>query len=320
MAITTAQRGKLSKFIGASRIPAILGKDPWKCPEDVRLEMLGLTEPTKAGPKADIGTAFEGAILTQIMEHTGVLYNSDPEALEFFHPNGVMIAHPDGLAFDKKSIAECKMTSMSEDWGQDLDANGLPARVLLQVVGQFSCIPTAEVAHIGAFLVKGSDWEFRFYTVPRPVELVREVTDAVVEWHARHIVEGRLCEDAPRALESMKRMKRDPEAVVEVESVLLDTLLDATENRKLAEKAEAAAQGELLAAMGTASQALGMEVPASAAVDPLGRRYWLKEESAGMRVNNDRFKSEYPDVYAALAEPATRKMPRWSGLPRKEKK
>jgi len=307
MAITEAQRGKLSKYIGASRIAAVLGKDPWKTAEDVRLEMLGLVEPQEAGHKAKIGTYLEPSIMRMISDGAGVQFSEAPEALEFFHPGGVMIAHPDGITATRTKLAEAKLTSLADDWGPAGDHNGLPTRVLLQVVGQFACVEEAEVCYVGCFVVLPNDYEFRLYTVERPAPLVREVVDAVGEWHAHHIIEKRPCEDAARSLESMKRMKREPEAVVEVSPVLLDTLLDATEARKLAEKAEDAAQGELLAAMGNAA----------AGRDANGRQYWLKTESAGMRVNMDRFKTEYAQVYADLAEPATRKMPRWSGLPKK---
>lgn len=319
MAITQAQRGQLSKFIGASRIPAILGKDPWKCPEDVRLEMLGLLPPTEAGPKARIGTRHEPSILAEIVEQTGIPFRNDPAELEFFHPNGVMVAHPDGIADGGAYFAECKMTSMVDDWGPQLDANGLPDRVFLQLVGNFACNPLAREAFVGVLLVKGDHWEQRLYRVTRPVVLVEEVTDAVVEWHARHIVEGRLCEDAPRALESMKRMKRDPEAVVTVDRLFIDQVLEADDAVKRAKKRRDTVTGELLAAIGEASRLAGLEVPAESASDDIGRRYWLKTESNGMQIDFDRLKSEYPDVYAALAEPATRKMPRWSGLPKKEK-
>lgn len=309
MAITAEQRSKLRRFIGASRIAAVLGQDRWKTGEDVRLEMLGLVEPQEAGHKAKLGTYLEPSILKMISDESGVRFSDAPEALEFFHPGGVMIAHPDGITPTRNKLAECKLTSLADDWGPPGDHTGIPTRVLLQVCGQFACVEEADVCYVGCFVVLPNDYEFRLYVVERPVELVREVVDSVGEWHARHIVEKKPCDDAARSLESLKRMKREPDVVVEVSPVLIDTLLDATEKRKLAEKAEEAAQGELLAAMGNAA----------AGKDQLGRQYWLRTENVGMLVNTDRFKAEYPTVYAALAEPATRKMPRWSGLSKKSK-
>lgn len=319
MAITTEQRDRMKKFIGASRIAAVLGKDPWKTGEEVRLEMLGQIEPQAAGPKARIGTYLEPSIMKMISDSAGVAFAENPDVLEFFAPNGVMMAHPDGITVTRSAIAEAKYSHRADDWGDSLDHNGLPLRVLLQVVGQFACIPDVPVCYVGALLIDGDDAEFKLYTVQRPTELVEEVSAAVVEWHERHIVRGEVCGDAPKALEALKRVNRDPEAIVTVPSVLLDTALHATEARKLAEKAEEAAFGELYAAMGEASRLAGLSAPASAAEDGTGRRFWLKTENAGMRVDTERFKTEFPDVYAALAAPATRKMPRWYGLPKGEK-
>lgn len=320
MAISLEQREKMNKFVGASRIAAVLGHDPYKTAEEVRLEMLGLHTPKPAGERAWLGTKLEPSIVGMIAERSREPFLTSADVLEYEAANGRMICHPDAITASRLSMAEAKYSHLVQDWGDGSDAQALPMRVLLQVVGQLICVPEAQRVYVGALLISRDQPEFRLFTVERDAALsglCTEVEASVLAWCDRHLDQRLPCPDAALSLDTLKAINRDPDAVVTLAPEWFDAALAANEERKAAEKREEEAMGALFAQIDLASHAEGLTVPAAAAIDNRGRKFWHKTENAGMRVDVDALKTQFGDVYLQVAKPSTRKMPRWYGLPKK---
>jgi len=165
--------------------------------------------------------------------------------------DGIRIANLDGATRDNE-IVEAKTTTIADEWGDQL-TDQVPERVLAQVHHQLGVAgPDFRVAYIPVLLPGFKSLDFRLYRVERNDELVAAVAAAAVDFMENHIRPELPPDDFRPSLEVAKRIRREPDVVVDIPEDLFTAYKEAQAAASAAEKAKKAAQAELLAALGTA--------------------------------------------------------------------
>lgn len=249
--ITPTQRDLRRKHVGASDVPAILGFDPYRSQEDVWAEKYLTLEGDLNSDAIETGNDLEPVILNWAGRNLANC-TLGLEPLEFIHPGGIMLAHPDAVAQwgggGRATPVEAKYRSSSKDWG-DTGTSDIPEDVAVQLASQFSCMASA-FGHVAAWLLDGRQIAKRLYRVERDDRLVDRIVELVHDWWERHVVRGeRPVSDRGPSLDVMKRLRQLPDTVTEIDAALVDDFVAAREARNLADKACEAAEARLRMAM-----------------------------------------------------------------------
>ena len=251
--ITAEQRAARADKIGSSDAAAILGLDPNKNRADVYLEKTGEAAPFAGNENTDRGNLLEPVLVKWAEQELGLESIRD---VMFTHPSGLLVANLDGClginrANEVTAIIEAKSATDPDAWGEP-GTDEVPDRVLVQVAHQFVCVPSARVCWIPVLLPAYHRFDFRLYRVERNDALCATVEQRGIDFMNRYVKPRVMPPAVTPSLEVLKRVRRLPGLVVDVPDELVGKYEMKRRCRLTAEKEEAAAQAELIAALGQA--------------------------------------------------------------------
>lgn len=213
MPITERQRQKRQNALGSSDVAAILGLNPWRTPEDVRLEKLGLLEDEKEPGENDprtLGNDLENAVLAWALGRLGKLRRNVRRVSHTVlasNIDAIAIEH-DGLPVEAKTSGIIGNGLARDEWGEP-ESDEVPFPVIVQCHVHMICTER-DLCYVPA-LIAGRG--YRMYHVMRDDSLADHITRFSAEWWARHVV-GNTPSDKPASLTVLKRRKREPKSVV----------------------------------------------------------------------------------------------------------
>ena len=256
MTVTVRDR---TKRIGASDAGAILGLSPYKKPYEVWLEKTNQVEPWEGNEATRAGQKLESLVLEEAELDLGDL------AWDVFCPSpyGEPIAATlDAQVISTGDVVECKTSGMTGGpvvgyWGEE-GTDHIPEQYLVQTQIQMYC-SGAELAHVYAYLGKAIK---SVYQVRYDRQLAESIAETLAKWWEKHIVGG-IAPDSTGALpDLLKRVRRQPEKIIEVgqESTfqlrsVIDDMAQAKDRRKEIEEQIELMQGKLILALGDAEAA-----------------------------------------------------------------
>ena len=143
--------------IGASRVAAVLGLDPWKTPLEAWLTITG-AEPAEASAQneaQELGHELEPILARWVGRRLGAELESAQS--EFADPElPWLVVHPDYQVRGRPAeLAELKTTGiatrgLADQWGED-GTEDVPASVEIQVTAQLG-VSMRKFAHVGAMI------------------------------------------------------------------------------------------------------------------------------------------------------------------------
>lgn len=249
MPIGTAQKIARQKHLGSSDMSAILGLDPRRNAYDVYLEKTGKLMPEPENQAMYAGTMFEDGILSHAESSLGKLIrNQYRSAKDKGLPLGANI---DALLVKTGDPIEVKTAGLygplTEHWG-DAGTDQVPDRVLIQTHVHMICTDK-ELCHVAAFL---GGRGFQLFVVPRD----QQVSD-IISTEADSFWRNNVERDVPPTdllphAGVIKRVRRQPETIVQLDQSLIDYWLATKECLKEAKNADEQALTAILTALGDA--------------------------------------------------------------------
>lgn len=272
--LTEKQRKKRGNYLCASDFPAIMDESPFEnqTQHNVWLsKVYSEQHPSVTNEAMDRGNRYEKPLVEYLANRLRMNVSTANWKLEHIKPFscpkfGSYMAHLDGLiytvkgrkvTFTRKGV-EAKLTSDWQGWGEEEFTDVVPNHVLLQTHAQcFIC--NLEMVYIVVMLPWYGRITERIYRVQRDDELIERMTKYGEAWWDR-FVKGSTPPGESEApdLDLIRRIKRQPNKIVPLKSELVSIWEESKKWRKEAEKAEAVAQGKMLAALGDAE---GGEIP-----------------------------------------------------------
>jgi len=228
------------------------------------------------------GTFIESAILDWFAHATGlaIIRNQFRSAKS----NGIPLgSHCDAIASDNGFPIEAKSqgayTTM-EVWG-DPGSDEIPDRVNLQAHAAMICTSTI-LCYVPVYLAYR---DFQLFEV----QLCEEVKDAIID-RVCCFWEDNVQKDIPPeglpSLSVIKRVKRTPNKVAEIDLALVEAFEESNQILKNAEKKKNEAQAAILAALGDAEAATA------------GSRNLTYYTQTARRIDSTRLKKEKPEIAA----------------------
>lgn len=203
MTLTSEQLA--ARKIGGSDVATILGIDPWKTAEELRLELLGRLSRDPGNINTEAGEIMEDGVRQLYARRTGRVVNRSHQTL--VHPqHDWLTAHIDGRVVGERRGVECKNIHwrMASRWGEP--GSDEIADYYLPQVMHYMLVVDYPVWDVAAYF-GGPD--LRIYTIERD----REWDDIIISathdfWHL-NVLQDVPCEiDAtrPDALRAIKRL------------------------------------------------------------------------------------------------------------------
>jgi putative phage-type endonuclease len=252
MSITAEQRAERRKYLGSSDAAAILGLDPFMAPSDVYLsKVYDVMEEERPCEAIVVGHALESALLSWASEKLGVPVHPGKTK---YHSNGIMIANLDGEVGDD-TIVECKTAGILnrfaplEEWG-DAESDRIPEKYFVQCQHQAAVVgPHVKTIHVPA-LIGGRG--LQMFHVTRDDELIGMLEEKEVAWWKKHIEQKLQPNDAAPCMDIIKRIRREPNKTVQVETSLFANWIETKEILSVATKKADDAKALLVASLGDA--------------------------------------------------------------------
>lgn len=238
MAITPEERQRRRKFLGSSDISKIVGCHFKENIADCYYQKTELLEEERNGGgsrEAKMGIHLEGAILDMFEDATGVTLERNiwlQHSTEMFCANldaaicdegdfppfgASQVPRPPGhlgIPLWVVSPVEAKSTRYIEFWGDEFQE--APVQVVVQVQWQmFLAGPQCRRAYAPVFFPKFRDFGFEHVAIARDNDLIEELEFAGREFMnaVRH---RRLPKSVAPTLDTLKRVKREPESVISI--------------------------------------------------------------------------------------------------------
>ena len=251
--LTAEQAIERKKYLGSSEIAAVMGLDPFRSAGDIWLEKRGMLDRWEGNENTERGTLLEPVILDWA---EGKLKKEFHRNVMKVHPSGVLCTNFDalveddsmGLAWSYIESVEAKSTVSDEEWGNE-GTDEVPPRVILQCHMGFACLPTLRAAWVPVLMPGYRKFDFRLYRVERDEAIVEAVVSAGTNF-MQQVREGVQPDKFSASIEVLKRVRREPGKIVEVDNALVGQWAASRQARLGAEKVEAAAEAALIAAIG----------------------------------------------------------------------
>jgi putative phage-type endonuclease len=285
MPITEAERLKRKGYIGCSDLPAMLGLDPYRNAYDLWLDKTSKVEDAPTSDAAEAGTLFEPGVIDWAEQRLGPLNRNVELIIEQFH----LMSHLDAQVIESEEPVEAKTSGLfgplsKEEWGE-ANTDELPDRVIIQCHGQMICT-NKEICHVPAFL---GGRGFVMYHVERDQMIADTVMDGALNFWDH--VEA---DDAPAnivpSVEFIKRLKRVPDKIIDLDAELVKALEDAKGKVKWAEQIKDDAYAAVITALGDA-EAGRFEMDGE-------QKMLTFFEQVQKRIDSKRLKEEKPDIAA----------------------
>jgi predicted phage-related endonuclease len=160
-------------------------------------------------------------------------------------------SHLDGEVIANNEPVEAKTAGLFgplvEPWGEP-GTDQLPDRIIVQCHVHLLCT-SKDICHVPVFLGgKG----FIMYRVEQDHEIMDVIRDNSLDFWENFVEKDIPPPDVIPSLALAKRMKREPEKVVEIETQIVQNWLNAKESLKIAKDIKESSEAELLAALGDA--------------------------------------------------------------------
>jgi predicted phage-related endonuclease len=284
-------------------VASVLGINPFRTPLAVYADKTDQGKTFAGNEATQIGDDFEDALLfraARIMNLQGLTRNQwrvDPAG-------GVLAATCDAVASSRQDkqwdrVVEAKTSGILnpgadlEDWGDD-GTSQVPDRINVQVQAQLACT-NYPVGIVTALLGRKGP---RLYIIQRDDAAIGYIRDYCNDWWKRH-VQGGIPPQAtsPEDNDVVKYFRRTVGKSVRIPDDVFQNRSKAKELAKEAEKVADTAEAALKVALGDAE--IG---------EFTGGVVKYAEENAGLRVNTELLKKDYPNAYKAVAIPSTRRI------------
>ena len=245
-------------YITASDFPALLGIDPYRGPQDVYFDKLGVLLPESKGTMpAGLGTGLEPAILD--LAETAL----DVPIIDRgrWYTKGVIGATVDGRADVRRAVCNAKSSGKAEDY-----VDGPPARVVVQAQVEMLCTEDP-IAYIPVLLPPEfrGPLQFRLFEIEFDAKLANDLMTTGMSFMDNYVAKQKMPPGEPAQLDTLRRIRRTPNQIVTVDPALMAAWTAARDARlavdaqvKAAKEVEERALRSLLAAMGEAE---GAECP-----------------------------------------------------------
>jgi len=246
MPITEEERLRRKGYIGSSDMAAILGFDHYRNAYDVWLDKTNRTSDFEPNEAMLAGTLFEPGVIDWAEEKLGPLRRNVELFLEEFH----LIDHLDAQIIDSMVPVEAKTSGLfgplADGWGEP-GSDELPDGTLIQCHVHMICADRG-VCYVPAFLGgKG----FNMYEVKRDKIINDAVLEAALDfWDC--VENDTPPENITPSLEFIKRIKRVPKKIVDLDAKLVKDFLDGKDKVKWAEAVFEDAKSAMLTALGDA--------------------------------------------------------------------
>ncbi len=250
--ITELQRLTRKQFIGSSDAAAILGLDPFKSAADVFLDKTGQAADFEGNDATDRGTLLEPVILSWAEQQLEVVLERN---VELVHPNNLLAANLDSRFSARGWLVEAKSSVNAEEWGEP-GTDQIPQRVIVQTHHQFVVAgPEYRVAWVPVLLPGFKSFDFRMYRIDRNDELAAMVEKSGVDFMQNFVLPNVRPHDYRPSIDVLKRVRRQPNKVIEISPKIALEWQFAREERLAAQESEEKATADLLAEMGDAEGA-----------------------------------------------------------------
>jgi hypothetical protein len=257
MPITEKARIRRKDYLGGSDAPALFGAVP-ATPYDVWLEKTQDLDPIPENAAMALGNYLEPVLLdmardVMAKEIPGVRMKRNQfrvGAHRFMAANlDAVFIGPDGVEIN----AEAKTAGLTNpfydpdaEWGLE-DSDHIPDRVIIQAHHGMA-ITGARLTVAPVLLGRGG---FRLYRVARNDDLANEIVARELAFWNENVIPRVPPADVPR-LETLRRVRREPGASVDVRPELVQDWSEKRAQRLAAEKVEQEAAARMIAELGTA--------------------------------------------------------------------
>lgn len=282
MSLTDEQKLTRQGFLGSSDIPAILGVDPFRTAADVYYEKTGkLTERIETAVM-NRGKYLEPGLILFAEDYLGGAIQK--ENLE--KTQGFIIDHPDGIFIADGRPIEAKTQNFgaTEQWGEE-GSGEVPHRVAAQCLVHLY-VWDKDVCYVPADLPYRG---LQMFQVEMDDEVMRNILELCQEFWEKYVKTDTPPPVMPSAA-VIKRIKRVPKSVVDIQRELIDVRIDKAIKKKLADEAFEIADVKVKAALGTAE--LGKFDGGEVSYYQFHRKAYTVPEQNIRRINISLYKKE----------------------------
>ena len=208
--------------LGASEVATILGVNQWASPWEVWAVKQGIVEPFGGNEATRAGTILERALLDAAEEALGEKLMRDVES-PLDDPDLPLVATLDAITVSRSAVVEAKTaglySGMAPGWGDEgrvTSDEQVPLSYYVQVQAQLACSLAPRALIYALLPCRG----IVSYEVMPDQEFQCWMITAAKEWWRRHMVDGKEPTKAVGDivnLDVLKRIRREPESVVEIE-------------------------------------------------------------------------------------------------------
>lgn len=242
------------KYLGSSDMPALVGMDPWTRSSDVYLEKTGQLDPERDKSSwliKRIGNVFETAVLDLFEEIRGVTVKRS-----LFLTHEMFCSNLDGFIESDNEITEAKTTGKLEEWGEQY-SDDIPPRNIIQAHEQMYVYSKAfgrdcRTVWFPVLLPGYSNLEFKIFKVTRNDNLMNDIIKIGESFWNNHVIPRIPPDPFQPNLNILKRVKRIPDNIVDIDSRLVIDWKKADAIFKEADKLAKTAKERLIAALGDA--------------------------------------------------------------------
>lgn len=308
MPVTQIQIAKRKQYLGSSDMAAILELSPFQTAIDVwHLKIYG-TEKAEGEEKDYLarGNYLERGLIQFAEDHTRKLHPELDLHIQCnqFRVKSIFGANLDGQAFHyvkmnggkKKEFLpigyEAKTTSMWEGWGEE-KTDQVPDYVALQCHHQMYAADLRTV-YVPVLLPAFGRLNMRLYKITRDEKVIEQIVKLGTEWWKKYIITKiPPPHSEPAKLEILKRIKREPEKVIDLQDdSIIQNWLEAKEDKKAAEKKEKETLASVIEILGDAE---------GARLTDGSLLIYLKQKGAD-RIDRTLLKANYPEAYKMVSK------------------
>lgn len=253
---TPEQLEQRREKIGSSEAAAICGVSPYANALEVFLEKTGRCEPFSGNEATEAGIDLEPSIIRMAERRLKpVCFEKNVKRQ---HPNGIMAATLDTIftlrsepSHHERVIVECKSAGIVSYLNEDIwTEDRFPDWYEVQVQYQLACSPDIDYAYLAALTPPRG---FRLYLVERNHELQGAIVERCERFWHEHVLAD-IAPDGSVCLDVAKRLRRQPNKVVELPNEIAALFDEAKAMLRDAAEREESAKASLLYAMGDAEQ------------------------------------------------------------------
>ena len=252
MPITTEQLAERRKHLGSSDMAAVLGLDPWRSAEDVRLEKQGKLIDREATDVMNAGNWLEDGVLNFAQDRLARVIVRNPGTR--FVEGTPLAANTDAIIQGTEEPIEAKTVKLfgpSDEWWGEEETDQVPDRVIIQChVHMMAWVK--DICYVPA-LIGGRG--LMMYRVLLDGRIVRVIIEKAIEFWTKNVLGDTPVDGSRASLKVVKMIRRQPEKIAAIDPEKVRKWLDAKEVKE-------EATADLLAALGDAEAGMAGELGA----------------------------------------------------------